>query len=224
MSFALIMWILGRYFSWCVLISTDICYVFIIWTERTHPTVMIMSERCQNVVKTTFWHNIDAIFFIKLNVRRGRFCFLIKGYWWTQVEHTCILSWWRHQINTFSALLAICAGNSSVPGEFPTQRPVTRSFDVFFDLRLNKRLSKQPWAWWFETPSWSLWRHCHDIVSLEWLSNCLVSFYTCWPLILYKIIFNCYNFPVITEQCLEEHELAHMSSFESYITSFPNYH
>ena len=38
-------------------------------------------------------------------------------------------------------------------GEFPTQRPVTRSFDVFFDLRLNKRLSKQPWGWWFETPS-----------------------------------------------------------------------
>ena len=33
------------------------------------------------------------------------------------------------------------------PGEFPTQRPVTRSFDVFFDLRLNKRLSKQPWGW-----------------------------------------------------------------------------
>ena len=41
------------------------------------------------------------------------------------------------------ALLAICAGNSPVPGEFPAQRSVTRSFDVFFDLRLNKRLSKQ---------------------------------------------------------------------------------
>ena len=41
----------------------------------------------------------------------------------------------------FSALLAISSGNSSAPGEFPTQRPVTRSFDVFFDLRLNKRLS-----------------------------------------------------------------------------------
>ena len=40
-------------------------------------------------------------------------------------------------METFSALLAICAGNSPVPGEFPTQRPVTRSFDVFFDLRLN---------------------------------------------------------------------------------------
>ena len=40
-------------------------------------------------------------------------------------------------METFSALLAICVGNSPVPGEFPTQRPVTRSFDVFFDLRLN---------------------------------------------------------------------------------------
>ena len=70
-------------------------------------------------------------------------------------------TWWRHQMETFSALLARCAGNSPVPGEFPTQRPVTRSFDVFFDLRLNKRLSKQPWGWWFETPSWSLWRHCN---------------------------------------------------------------
>ena len=44
-------------------------------------------------------------------------------------------------------------------GDFPAQRPVTRSFDVFFVLRLNKRLSKQPWGWWFETPSRSLWRH-----------------------------------------------------------------
>ena len=57
-------------------------------------------------------------------------------------------SWWRHQMETFSALLAICAGNSPVPGEFPTQRPVTRSFDVYFDLRPNKRLSKQSWGWW----------------------------------------------------------------------------
>ena len=53
------------------------------------------------------------------------------------------LTWWRHQMETFSALLAICAGNSPVPGDFSAQRPVTRSFNVFFDLRLNKRLSKQ---------------------------------------------------------------------------------
>ena len=61
----------------------------------------------------------------------------------------------------FSALLAICAGNSPVPGEFPAQRLVTQSFDVFFDLRLSKRLSKQSWGWGFETPSRSLWHHCN---------------------------------------------------------------
>ena len=41
-------------------------------------------------------------------------------------------TWWRHQMEIFSALLAFCVGNSSVTGEFPSQRPVTRSFDVFF--------------------------------------------------------------------------------------------
>ena len=46
-------------------------------------------------------------------------------------------------------------------GEFPAQRPVTRSFNVFLDLRLNKRLSKQWWGWWFETPSGPLWHHCN---------------------------------------------------------------
>ena len=70
--------------------------------------------------------------------------------------------WWRHQMETFSALLAICAGNSPVTGELPAQRPVTRSFDIFFDLRLNKRLSKQWWGWWFEAPSRLIWRHCND--------------------------------------------------------------
>ena len=65
------------------------------------------------------------------------------------------MPWWCHQMETFSALLA--------PGEFPAQRPVTRSFDVFFDLRLHGRLSKQSSGWWFETPSWSLWRQCNGI-------------------------------------------------------------
>ena len=55
-----------------------------------------------------------------------------------------------------------CTGNSQVPGDFPAQRPVTRSFDVFVDLRPNKRLSKQSWGWWFEMLSCSLWRHCNE--------------------------------------------------------------
>ena len=66
---------------------------------------------------------------------------------WTDWGHLVLeeddaWTWWRHQMETFSALLAICAGNSPVPGEFPAQSPLTRSLDIFFDLRLNKRLSK----------------------------------------------------------------------------------
>ena len=72
-----------------------------------------------------------------------------------------LVSWRRHQMETYSALLAICAGNSLTTGEFPAQRPVTRSFGVFFDLSLNKRLSKHSWGWWFKTPTRSLWRHCN---------------------------------------------------------------
>ena len=65
---------------------------------------------------------------------------------------------WR---NIFRVTCHLC-GEFTGPGEFPTQRPVTQMFDVFFDLRLNKWLSKQPWGWWFETPSWSLWRQCNE--------------------------------------------------------------
>ena len=195
--------------------------------------------------------------------------------------HMIYLAWWRHQMETFSALLAICAGNSPVTGEFHAQRPVTRIFDFFSDLmfslicawikgcvnnreaadlrchlarydvilmgifyqcgsatihfipaegaslfnhisqsssvhvdgikwkhfprywpfvrgihrslvnsphkgqwrgallflsdlRLNKRLSKQCWGWWFETPSCPLWRHSL-IYSFESKSVCKFS-------------------------------------------------
>ena len=81
--------------------------------------------------------------------------------WWIITSIIKSETWWRHQMETFSALLAIYAGNSPVSGDFPAQRPVTRSFDIFFDLRLNKRLSKQWWGWWFETLSHPLWRHCN---------------------------------------------------------------
>ena len=69
------------------------------------------------------------------------------------------LAWWRHQMETFSALLALCARNSPVTGAFPSQRPVTRSVDVFFDLRLNKRLSEQLRRWRFGMQSRSLWHY-----------------------------------------------------------------
>ena len=74
--------------------------------------------------------------------------------------------WWRHQIEPFSALLALCAGNSPVTGEFPAQRPVTLNFDVVFGLRLNKRLSKQSRSCCFVKPSRPVWRHCNAKLTL----------------------------------------------------------
>ena len=71
--------------------------------------------------------------------------------------------WWRHQM------------------EFPAQRPVTRSFGVFFDLHLNKHLSTQSWGWWFETPLRSLWCHCNVSVELtedtpsQWTHDVIIT-------------------------------------------------
>ena len=78
-----------------------------------------------------------------------------------------LLAWWRHQMETFSTLLAICTGNSPVPGEYPAQRPVIMSFD----LHLNKWLSKQSSGWWFETPSRPLWRHYNGNLWRESISH-----------------------------------------------------
>ena len=80
-------------------------------------------------------------------------------------------TWWRHHMETFSALLAICVGNLPVTGEFPAQRPMTRSFGVFLDLRLYQRLSKQSLGWWFEMPSHPLWRNCNG--QRFWKPQCM---------------------------------------------------
>ena len=99
--------------------------------------------------------------------------------------HTCICvlnhwfrwSWWCHQMDTFSRLLALYVGNSSVTDELPSQRPVTLGFDVLFDLCLNKRLSKQSRCWWFGMPLLSLWCHCN--VSLSQLLLVPIGMHTC---------------------------------------------
>ena len=96
-------------------------------------------------------------------------------------------------METFPALLALCAGNSPVTAEFPTQRPMTQNFDVFFDLHLNKRLSKQSWGWWFETPSRPLWRHCNVL-----LFDRYVCSYTFAPHILNNSHFNYPTFEHLT--------------------------
>ena len=120
-------------------------------------------------------------------------------------------TWWRHQMETFSALLAICGGNSPITGEFPAQRSVTQSFDVFFDLHPNQRLSKQSWGWWFETPSCPLWRHCNEFICRHngdqvlaqlcvwerWLRASLILFILSSYLILYYIILSYWRRPIV---------------------------
>ena len=83
------------------------------------------------------------------------------------------ITWWRHQIETFSALLAICAGIHRSPVNSPHKGQWHGALIFFFDLSPNKRLSKQSWGWWFETPSRPLWRHRYALmetnVSYLWL-------------------------------------------------------
>ena len=72
-----------------------------------------------------------------------------------------LIPWRRYSMETLSASLAICEGNQLKTGEFPSQRSGNASFDVFFDVSLNKRLNGPSSSWWFETLWRSLWRHCN---------------------------------------------------------------
>ena len=118
------------------------------WTNDDHVLWCYMASLGHSELA---WLGADESW-MDVNVNTGRECI----HWGDSETQN---SWWRHQMETFSALLAICAGTSPVTGEFPAQRPVKRNFDVFFDLRLNKRLSKQSWGWWSQTPSRPWWRH-----------------------------------------------------------------
>ena len=157
--------------------------VFELIHNRIHPKLYALRSRC--VVFCIFHQPIYS-------------CLLGLRHWhWGNQKHMynyhslgCMTWIWPQQINakqsfrivwnkanmmtssngTFSALLAHCEGNPSVTGNFPSQRPLTRNFVVFFDLRLNKRLSKQSRRRWFETPSRSLWRRCNEVGSYFWPS------------------------------------------------------
>ena len=83
----------------------------------------------------------------------------VKNYGVDVCKNICIMT--SSNGNIFSVIGHLC-GELTGPGEFPAQRPVTWSFDVFFDLSLNKWLSKQSWGWWFETQSHPLC-HCNAL-------------------------------------------------------------
>ena len=117
----------------------------------------MMGLKLIHVSNSGYWSLAALIHFT--NILSGHFKGIEAIIWsaWMLMKqpHDDVIKW-KH-----FALLALCAGNSSVTIEFPTQRPVMRSFDVFFDLGLNKWLSKQSRCRWFETPSRSLWCQCY---------------------------------------------------------------
>ena len=69
--------------------------------------------------------------------------------------------------NGFFAFLALCVGNSTVTGEFPSKGQWHGAVMFSLICALNKRLSKQSWGWLFETPSCSLWRHCNGVFLMQ---------------------------------------------------------
>ena len=71
-----------------------------------------------------------------------------------QSEHNDVIKW-----KNFLHYWPFMRG---IHDEFPAQRPVTLSFDAFFDLGLNEQLSKQSWGWWFKMPSCPLWHHSNE--------------------------------------------------------------
>ena len=110
--------------------------------------------------------------------------------WWicTYTNHEFLFSIKVLQVSQLQVCMASCdrtqpyrklliyPRQTPVTEEFPMQRSVTRSFNVFFDLRLNKQLSKQSWGWWFAMPLHPLWQHCN----VEWHFTMLLNSIILW--------------------------------------------
>ena len=108
-------------------------------------------------ILNTFWNAIYVTNVVQLPINQGVCClYNINGIHFFQ---TYMMSSSNGNIFRVTDLLW---GESTGQRWFPSQRPVTRSFGVFCDLFLNKRLSKHLRRCWFQTPSPSLWRHCND--------------------------------------------------------------
>ena len=112
--------------------------------------------RMDDLQNGTHFYKFQTVIFYQTNIsRQMSFTPLISITLRTYVVNVMMTS---SNGNTFRVTGHLCAEFTA--WWIPAQRPVTRSFVVFFDLRLNQRLSKQSWGWWFETPSRSSWRHC----------------------------------------------------------------
>ena len=175
---------------------------------------------CVGMFQLTHWQTLKCIRWISHNTpfcnrnihMCGSFCYKIEHYgiYATGLDW-CIIGFiqqvygngdwrllgmtfarWHHELETFSVLLALCEGHPPVTAGFPSQRPVTRGFNVFFDLRLDRRLSKQSRRRGFEMPLRSWWRHCTDsnislynFTKLTLIPQHQQNFHRIWEMIWY---------------------------------------
>ena len=139
------------------------------WIHTIGSVILIPQCRLERLLMK-YWYLLPQLSYLsitincltsnQINSKASHSWSYVKGiHWWPLDSPPNMMT--SSNGNSFRVTGPLC-GEFTGPGEFPTQRPVTRSFDVFVDLCLNKRLSKQPCGWWFETPSWSLWRQCNE--------------------------------------------------------------
>ena len=144
----------------------------IIWTGATNPTIsltrywlltalsqiiiralIVSSAKCRSS-KIAYWELHRAAVVHTVPPRHFHSYSPENKALWIAVDHDDVIRW-KH-FSRYSGLLALSVGNSPVTSELPSQRPLTRSIAVFFDLLLNKGLSKQWMRRWFQAPSHSL--------------------------------------------------------------------
>ena len=150
-------------------------------SERT------FSDALSSIEVNLFWLELRRRFFCPINNRLYFHC------------HCCCLlfglsshySWWRNQMETSSELLVFCAWNSRCTVNSPHKGQQREVFFIFIDRRINKRLSKQSWGWWFDTSSRSLWHHCNGWLDIGF--NIHVIAVALSPMVLYVDLLPTYH-------------------------------
>ena len=142
----------------------------LVWSDSA-PTISI--SYCKKDVTPLLTHR--SYIFLTLTIlppEKGDKHSLLMSQCCVRCTHTfCLIMMTSSNGLIFRVTGHLCE-KSPVPGEFPTQRPVTRSSDVFFDLRLNKWLNKQQsWGWWFDTLSFPLWHWGRDKMAANFLTT-----------------------------------------------------
>ena len=142
-----------------------------LWERAVHAKILKKNQHTDKLSDLTHWGRMTGTNFGEIWFEIQNVLHVIKKWMWNcclqngglfAATSLCMMT--SSNGNIFRVTGHLC---EEFTGEFPSQRPATRSFDVFFDLSLNKRLSKQSWGWWFETPSRPLWRHCNGCTNLE---------------------------------------------------------